>query len=526
MIGHVIKIYRNSGLKPALKAALHDLGAGASRRRQALFYARSLFSEEQREGTQLLEYCIVKTGDVKLHRDMVCELDKVIEEKRPAVIYMDELRDGELLYKPDYAPDNLMAHNYIGNCVVVRRDLMDDCAVKLSREDSLWSFNKYICGRCREEEIAHVSRALFEDNGHISEDGDKTWSIIKDTLHDSEKDLSIENIKDTFTDCIKDTSTDCIKDILDDNIEDTSTDNMKDCIVDSIDDGFGDVSNSKYCPMISVIIPNYEHADDLRRCVESLLYINSYKNIEIIIVENNSTSEEIFSCYDELLREHPDVIRLEKWEGSFNYSAINNYGASRAKGELLLLLNNDTKIIEPDSLWAMTEYAVRDNTGAVGACLLYENKTVQHAGVIVGIGPDRTAVHPNSGVCFIENGYRDSIHHVQNYSAVTGACLMIKKELFDKLGGLDEKLAVAYNDVDFCLRLRRRGLLNVYVPQALLFHYESKSRGYDDKGERHERFLRESQLFRDRWQNIIDDGDPYYNVNLSKEVPWKPEIKL
>lgn len=482
MIGHVMKIYKNSGLKPAVKAALHDLGSGTSRRRQALFYARSLFSEEQREGTQLLGYCIVKTGNVKLHRDMVCELNKVIEERQPAVIYMDELRGGELLYKPDYAPDNLAAHNYIGNCVVVRRDLMDDCAVKLSGEASLWSFNKYICGMCREEEIAHVSRALFEDNGHIREDGD--------------------------------------------NIKDTSPDNMKDCIIDSRDNIFNNISNRKYCPMISVIIPNYEHADDLRRCVESLLYINTYKNIEIIIVENNSTSEEIFSCYDELLREHPDVIRLEKWEGSFNYSAINNYGASRADGELLLLLNNDTKIIEPDSLWAMAEYAVRDNTGAVGACLLYADKTVQHAGVIVGIGPDRTAVHPNSGVCFIENGYRDSIHHVQNYSAVTGACLMIKKELFDKLGGLDEELAVAYNDVDFCLRLRRRGLLNVYVPQALLFHYESKSRGYDDKGERHERFLRESQLFRDRWQNIIDDGDPYYNVNLSKEVPWKPELKL
>lgn len=482
MIGHVMKIYKNSGLKPAVKTALHDLGAGASRRMQALFYARSLFSEEQRETTELSGYCIVKTGDVKLHRDMVCELDKVIEERQPAVIYMDELRDGELLYKPDYAPDNLMAHNYIGNCVAVRRDLMDDCAVKLSREASLWSFNKYICGRCREEEIAHVSRALFEDNGHIREDGD--------------------------------------------DIKDTSPDNMKDCIIDSRDNIFNNISNRKYCPMISVIIPNYEHADDLRRCVESLLYINTYKNIEIIIVENNSTSEEIFSCYDELLREHPDVIRLEKWEGSFNYSAINNYGASRAKGELLLLLNNDTKIIGPDSLWAMAEYAVRDNTGAVGACLLYADKTVQHAGIIVGIGPDRTAVHPNSGVCFVENGYRDSIHHVQNYSAVTGACLMIKKELFDKLGGLDEELAVAYNDVDFCLRLRRSGLLNVYVPQALLFHYESKSRGYDDKGERHERFLRESQLFRNRWQNIVDDGDPYYNVNLSKEVPWKPEIKL
>lgn len=210
-----MKIYRNSGLKPAVKAALHDLGAGASRRRQALFYARSLFSEEQRESTELSGYCIVKTGNVKPHRDMVCELDKVIEERQPAVIYMDELRDGELLYKPDYAPDNLMAHNYIGNCVVVRRDLMDDCAVKLSGKASLWSFNKYICGRCREEEIAHVSRALFEDKGHIGEDGD--------------------NIKD------------------------------------SIVDGFENASNGKCCKKISVIIPNYEHADDLRRL--SLIHI-------------------------------------------------------------------------------------------------------------------------------------------------------------------------------------------------------------------------------------------------------------
>ena len=215
-----------------------------------------------------------------------------------------------------------------------------------------------------------------------------------------------------------------------------------------------------------------------------------------------------------------------KWDGIFNYSAINNYGAGFAGGELLLLLNNDTKLIAPDSIRSMVQYAVRDNTGAVGACLLYGDKTIQHAGVIVGIGPDRTAVHPNSGVPFIEDGYRDSIHHVQNYLAVTGACLMIKKSLFDRINGLDEKFAVAYNDVDMCLRLRTMGMLNVYVPQALFFHYESRSRGYDNKGERHERFLRESEMFRERWQHIIEDGDPYYNIMLSKDVPWKVDIVM
>lgn len=255
-----------------------------------------------------------------------------------------------------------------------------------------------------------------------------------------------------------------------------------------------------------------------------MLEINSYRNIEIIIVENNSKSDEIFAYYRELEENYPQLIRVMGWDGSFNYSAINNYGAAQAKGELLLLLNNDTKIIEPDSIGRMAAYAVRENTGAVGACLLYGDKTIQHAGVIVGIGPDRTAVHPNAGVSIIERGYRDSIHHVQNYSAVTGACLMVKRALYEELGGLDEELAVAYNDVDFCLRLRQRGLLNVYVPDAMLYHFESKSRGYDNKGEKHERFLRESEMFRERWQAYIDDGDMYYNPNLSKDRPW--EIKL
>lgn len=464
MLVHVMKVYKNSGLKPAVKTALRDLREGSAKKAQKSFYKRSLFSQEQKENTHVYGYRIIQSDGVKLHCDMMYELSRAVDGKSPALVYMDELRDGKLLYKPDFAPDNLASHNYIGSCVAVREDVLDGKALELAGEDNLWSFNRYICGKCRADEICHISRALFEDTS-------RKETCNYNAGYDTENNIG------------------------------------------------GNIN-----PLVSIIIPNYEHRDDLKCCIDSLLEINSYRNIEIIIVENNSKSDEIFAYYRELEENYPQLIRVMGWDGSFNYSAINNYGAAQAKGELLLLLNNDTKIIEPDSIGRMAAYAVRENTGAVGACLLYGDKTIQHAGVIVGIGPDRTAVHPNAGVSIIERGYRDSIHHVQNYSAVTGACLMVKRALYEELGGLDEELAVAYNDVDFCLRLRQRGLLNVYVPDAMLYHFESKSRGYDNKGERHERFLRESEMFRERWQAYIDDGDMYYNPNLSKDRPW--EIKL
>lgn len=464
MINHVLKVYKNSGLKPAVKTALHDMREGSAKKAQKSFYMRSLFSQEEKESTHAYGYRIIKSEGISMHCDLMCELSRAVEGKSPAFVYMDELRDGRLLYKPDFAPDNLASHNYIGNCVAVREDVLDEAALELAKKSTLWDFNRYICAKCGQNEIYHISRALFED---AARDDEKY-------AEGAEKEL-------------------------DEKVE-------------------------KEQPLVSIMIPNYEHREDLSRCVDSIMEINSYKNIEIIIVENNSSSNELFDYYGELEQKYPQTIQVVRWDGAFNYSAINNYGVKYAKGELLLLLNNDTKIIEPDSIKRMAAYALRESTGAVGACLLYEDKTIQHSGVIVGIGPDRTAVHPNAGVSIIEDGYRDSIHHVQNYSAVTGACLMVRKKLYDEAGGLDEEFAVAYNDIDFCLRLRQRGLLNVYVPDAMLYHYESRSRGYDNKGERHERFLRESAMFRDRWQMYIDDGDMYYNRNLSKTVPW--EIRL
>lgn len=477
MIEHVFFIYKNNGLKPAIKAALQDMSAGHLRRKHRAYYEKYGVSVDGGDGI-IGDYYIVHTEGVKLHSAYRQELMQAVSESKPAIVYTDELKGGYLLFKPDYAPDNLTAHNYMGNCVAVRRDMMDEKAWELAKKDSLWEFNRYICTKCRDGEIMHICRALYEDT-HIENRTGNVYTCTEELTGNADIAMSVGVGTTTVLD----------------------TDNKR--------------------PLISVIIPNCDHAEDLRRCVESLLYVNSYPNIEILIVENNSKSEEISAYYNELEKNLPDIIRIMRWDGEFNYSAINNYGAAQAKGELLLLLNNDTKIIEPDSLKSMAAYAMRDNTGAVGACLLYGDKTIQHAGVIVGIGPDRTAVHPSQGVPFVERGYRDSIHHVQNYSAVTAACLMVRKSVYDSVGGLDEKLAVAYNDIDFCLRLRKQGLLNVYVPEALLFHYESRSRGRDDKGANHERFVKEVDFFKGRWKKLLEAGDHYYNPNLSKEIPWR-----
>ena len=270
-------------------------------------------------------------------------------------------------------------------------------------------------------------------------------------------------------------------------------------------------------PLVSIIIPNKDHIEDLKRCLDSIINRTSYENYEILIVENNSISNDTFNFYDGINDERIKVITYDK---AFNYSDINNYGAGYARGEFLLLLNNDTKVISRGWLNELVAMAKKTQVGAVGALLLYPDDTVQHCGVIVGIGPDKTAVHPDSGVPYEEAGYRDNIHHVCNYSAVTGACLMVRKELYESIGGLDTSFAVAYNDIDFCLRLAQAGYRNVYTPGAVLYHYESASRGLDTSGERYKRHQEEAGRFREKWSKYLS-LDPYYNKNLSRSIPWQ-----
>ena len=301
-------------------------------------------------------------------------------------------------------------------------------------------------------------------------------------------------------------------------------------------------------PRISVIIPNRDHREDLKRCIDSIMDRSTYDNYELVIVENGSTSQEIKDYYTKLLgydydraleerrdkvsTDMPcdrgmmeseesgaagDRVRIVVYDGEFNYSRINNLGVTYATGDSVLLLNNDTQVITFDWMEELLMYAQRQDVGAVGAKLYYGDHTIQHAGVVVGMGAHGTAGHTHYKHNFQDLGYMGRLCYAQNVSAVTGACLMVRKSLYEQVGGLEESLAVSLNDVDFCLRLRELGKLNIFTPFAELYHYESESRGYDLHGENAVRYNEEAARFRERWKTLLDQGDPYYNPNFTLE---------
>lgn len=265
-------------------------------------------------------------------------------------------------------------------------------------------------------------------------------------------------------------------------------------------------------PLVSVIIPNKDHLDDLTRCLESMENVNNYHNVEYIVVENNSVLEDTFEGYKELEKKYGDKFKLVRWDGMFNYSAINNFGARYAKGEYILLLNNDTSVIEPDSLRCMLAQCQRAEVGIVGAKLLYDDDTVQHAGVIIGY--QGVAGHAFTGIGDDVYGYFARAVLSQELSAVTAACLLTKRSVFDEVGGLDESFEVAFNDIDYCMKVRAAGYKIIYDPHAKLHHYEYKSRGAEDTGKKQERFGGEIMHFIDKWRAVLIAGDMYYNPNL------------
>ena len=265
-------------------------------------------------------------------------------------------------------------------------------------------------------------------------------------------------------------------------------------------------------PMVSVIIPNKDHIGDLEQCLNSVLMQEGCPNLEILVVENNSTEPETFAFYDRISREHPK-IRVLHWEGSFDFSGINNFAASEAKGEYLLLLNNDTKMIGTDCLKELLSPCIQEGIGAVGARLFYPDDTIQHAGVIIGFGG--IAGHAFQNFPRSANGYFSRIICMSDLSAVTAACMMVRKSVYQEVGGLDSAMKVAFGDIDLCLKIRREGWRIVYNPYAMLYHYESKSRGYEDTPEKISRFNSEADEFLHRWPDILKNGDPYYNPNLT-----------
>jgi len=269
-------------------------------------------------------------------------------------------------------------------------------------------------------------------------------------------------------------------------------------------------------PLVSIVIPFRDKPELLRMCLGSILEKSTYAHFEIIGISNNSEGVSTFEAMREF-EQRDQRVRFFEHNIPFSFSRLVNYGASKANGEHLLLLNNDIEILSWDWIEAMLEHSQRPEVGVVGAKLYYPDNTVQHAGIIVGIGG--YAGHAHKHFDSFGTGYFNRLHVIQNVSAVTGACMMVKKRVFDEVGGFDEeRFGVACNDVDFCLRVMEKGYLNVFTPYAEAYHHESLSRGYEDTPEKQERFSREKARFAARHEDIIRHGDPYYNPNLSLDT--------
>ncbi len=441
------------------------------------------------------EYIALFDHDDILHPSVLFEYMKVICEQDADYIYCDEatFKNGDidhmitLHFKPDYAIDNLRANNYICHFSAFSRHLLEGTELFRSQFDGSQDHDMILRLTTRAKRVVHVPKLLYYWRSHKA-------SVASDI---SAKLYCIESAKGAVADHLRTCGME--------HFEITST------------RAFETIFRIRYqltaYPKLSILIANKDHYEDLSRCVSSILEQSTYENYEIIIVENNSTTREIREYYEEIGR-HPRV-RVVTYEGPFNYSRINNYGASFAEGDFLLLLNNDTQVITVNWMEEMLMYAQRRDVGAVGAKLYYEDKTIQHAGIVLGLGAHRTAGHTHYKVNIENVGYMGRLCYAQDVSAVTGACLLVRREWFDRLGGLDESFAVALNDVDFCLRLRGLGLLNVFTPFAELYHFESKSRGLDDSSERAARYDEESARFREKWKAVLEAGDPYYNPNFS-----------
>ena len=264
-------------------------------------------------------------------------------------------------------------------------------------------------------------------------------------------------------------------------------------------------------PLVSIIVPNKDEKETLKSCLESIWNVSTYRNYEIIIVENNSTDPETFAYYKEI--DGKKGVRVVYWKQGFNYSALNNFGFQYAKGDYILCLNNDITVITPDWLERMIGHCQREKVGITGVRLYYPDNTIQHAGVIVGIGGVAGAMFV--GMARERSGYLRKVILQQDLSAVTAACMMVDRKAWETVGGFNEDLAVAFNDIDFCLKVRECGYLVVYEPNVEMYHYESKSRGYEDTPEKQMRFKSEIDYMKAHWQQILTEGDPYYNPNFS-----------
>ena len=435
------------------------------------------------------DYLALFDHDDLLAPNALFEVASTIEKDKADVVYTDEDKVMSDLkehfqphFKPDFNPDLLCSNNYICHLFVVKRSL----ALKLGGQDPAYdgAQDYDFIFRCTEEaeKIVHIAKILYHWRVHQASTADNPTSKMY--------------------------AFDAGKRAIEAHLQRIGA---KAEVSHTKDLGFYRVKYQvQGNPKVSIVIPNKDEKETLKKCLESIWQKTTYSNYEIILVENNSTTREIRDYYQEL--DGKNGVRVVYWDKEFNYSAINNFGISYAKGEYILCLNNDITVISPEWMEELLANCQRPEVGIVGARLYYPDNTIQHAGIVLGMGGCAGSLFV--GLARSRGGYLHKAALQQDLSAVTAACFMVKKEAFEKVGGFEEKLAVAFNDVDFCLKVRHAGYLVVYDPYAELYHHESKTRGYENTEAKKRRFQEEIEYMRCHWMPDIL-RDPYYNENLS-----------
>jgi len=445
------------------------------------------------------DYIALFDHDDYLHPSVLFEVMKRICDCDADYVYTDEATfldddfDNIITchYKPDFSFDNLVANNYICHFSVFSASLLEKIELFRTAYDGSQDHDFILRITDAAKNVVHIPKILYFWRSHKN-------SVAMDI---NSKKYAIEAGKNA--------------------VHDFLVSKGLPCTVES-SPAFPTIYKINYelkeHAKVSIIIPNKNHYKDLHNCVNSILNISTYDNYEIVIVDNQSTDNDVLEYYKILAKNRK--IKIIYYDNPFNYSRINNFAVENCDGEYLLFLNNDTRVISRNWIEELLMYAQREDVGAVGAKLLFSNNTVQHGGIILGLGSDRVAGHSHYGCSRNNSGYMGKMFYAQDVSAVTAACMMIRRDLFNKVGGFDENLAVAYNDVDFCLKVRELNKLNVFNPFCTLYHFESISRGLDTDSKNTERFNKEKELFLSRWKETIDKGDPYYNPNLSLDESY------
>ena len=453
------------------------------------------------------DYIVLCDHDDELTLDALYEFTKVLNEnKNIKFIYSDEDKIDtsssylfEPHFKPDFNLDMLLSVNYICHLVCIDKNVVEkliskDGSFERVGYNGAQDFDLYLrlvnvlLDEYSLDDIYHIRKVLYHWRSHN----------LSTSKVASSKDYAFVSGKNAILDFYKNTK--------------LNFNEVKEVVtgysVGLYHTVFKKIENE---PRLSIIIPNKDHIDDLEKCLNSLSK-SVYKNFEVVIVENNSTDENTFNYYKNVNDKYNFDIKVLYYKAEFNYSKINNFAVENTDSEYLLLLNNDIEMISENSIEEMMNYVMRDDVGIVGAKLLYPDDNIQHAGVILGFGG--IAGHAFVGI-HEKRTYMNRAHMVQDLTSVTAACMMTKREIYNKVNGLTEKFVVAFNDIDYCMKVRELNKLVVYNPYASFYHYESKSRGYEDTKEKVDRFNREVALFNKKWGDKIIAGDIYYNPNLT-----------